>query len=268
MGELVFVGLGLSGLGGLSLEGFDFIKREAEAIFVELYTNILPNFSIEELRESLGLSKEVRLLRRRDLEDLSGKAVLDEARHRRVALLTPGDPLIATTHICLRLSAEKMGIRTRVIHAPSILSAAISACGLQCYKFGRTATVTKFSEVPYEVLKENLQRRLHTLLLLDIDVESGYAMSVREAFETLLSAEARRRENVLDRESLALVLARVGSPSSVVRADAVRELMRMDFGAPPYSIIIPGPLHFMEAEALVALAKAPADLVRRCTAHG
>jgi diphthine synthase len=34
-----------------------------------------------------------------------------------------------------------------------------------------------------------------------------------------------------------------------------------DFGAPHHSIVVPGKLHFMEAEALVELAGAPGDII-------
>jgi diphthamide biosynthesis methyltransferase len=37
-------------------------------------------------------------------------------------------------------------------------------------------------------------------------------------------------------------------------------LLHHDFGKPPYSIVFPGELHFMEAEALIFLADAPKSL--------
>jgi diphthamide biosynthesis methyltransferase len=36
--------------------------------------------------------------------------------------------------------------------------------------------------------------------------------------------------------------------------------MNHDFGGPPYSLIFPGKLHFMEAEALKVLGGAPETL--------
>ena len=41
------------------------------------------------------------------------------------------------------------------------------------------------------------------------------------------------------------------------KADSVLKMLDYDFGEPPHSIIFPGKLHFMEAEALVVLAGAP-----------
>jgi diphthine synthase len=45
-----------------------------------------------------------------------------------------------------------------------------------------------------------------------------------------------------------------------VKADSIEELLIYDFGEPPYSIIFPGKLHFMETEALIVLAGAPETL--------
>lgn len=259
MGELIFIGLGLNGIKSISLEGLEIIKS-ADEVFIELYTSIMPDFSLKELKSVVG--KEVKVLSRRDLEDLSGKAVLDEAKKgKRVALLTPGDPLIATTHISLRLLAEKAGVTTKVIHSSSIISAAISASGLHCYKFGRIVTITSGSETPYDVLRDNMRRGLHTLFLLDMDVERGYFMSVSEALNSLLEIENKRKENVISPSTLALVLSRVGSSTSCLKCDVILNLMKLDFGSPPHAIIIPGRLHFMEAEALITLADAPKKLV-------
>ena len=40
----------------------------------------------------------------------------------------------------------------------------------------------------------------------------------------------------------------------------MEELLSYDFGAPPHSLVIPGRLHFMEAEALITFAGAPITL--------
>jgi len=37
-------------------------------------------------------------------------------------------------------------------------------------------------------------------------------------------------------------------------------LLKYDFGGPPQSLIVPGDLHFMEAEALIRFAGAPERL--------
>jgi diphthine synthase len=48
----------------------------------------------------------------------------------------------------------------------------------------------------------------------------------------------------------------------VVRADRVERLREIDFGSPPHVLIVPGKLHFVEAEALEVFAGAPKDMMR------
>ncbi|MEM1566319.1 MAG: diphthine synthase [Candidatus Bathyarchaeia archaeon] len=262
MGELVFVGLGLHDERGVSLLGLEEAKT-ADSIFMESYTSLMPGFSLENFERLVG--KRVVIVSRRHLEDENGRVVLDAAGKGKAVLLVPGDPLVATTHVALRLEAEKRGIKTRVVHGASIVSAVMGLCGLHNYKFGRSVTIPfpeNFSETPYMVLAQNRSLGLHTLCLLDIDVERNRFLTIREALETLLKIEAERRLGVVGGETLTVGVARAGSPSPTVKAGTVRELLYYDFGGPPYSLIFPGKLHFMEAEALIILAKAPAAVRR------
>jgi diphthine synthase len=48
-----------------------------------------------------------------------------------------------------------------------------------------------------------------------------------------------------------------------LKAETVSGIMQVDFGGPPYAIIFPGQLHFVEAEALHVLCGAPKELVNR-----
>jgi len=257
MGELVFVGLGLHDETGISLKGLEEVKS-AESVFIELYTSILPNFSIDRFEETAG--KKLQLVSRKELEEENGGALLKEAEKGKVVLLVPGDPLIATTHVALRLEAERRGIKTHVVHGASIVSAAMGLSGLHNYKFGKSVTIPfpeNFSETPYEVIMENLRLGLHTLCLLDIDAEEKRYLSIREALEMLLKVEEKRKNGVITGERLAVGIARAGSPNPKVKADFVEKLLRYDFGDPPYTLIFPGKLHFMEAEALIVFASAP-----------
>ena len=56
-------------------------------------------------------------------------------------------------------------------------------------------------------------------------------------------------------------MARAGSHEPVVKAGYIEEVINHDFGAPPHTLIFPGKLHFMEAEALIALADAPKEVM-------
>ncbi|RWX73150.1 MAG: Diphthine synthase [Candidatus Methanosuratincola subterraneus] len=260
MPSLAFIGLGLYDEKGISLHGLE-IAKSAEIVLLESYTNIMPGLNLESLGKMIG--KEIRLIGRREVED--GKWILDAAAKREVALLVAGDPFVATTHVDLRLRAIKRGIRVEVVNAPSIVSVAPGAVGLQNYKFGKSATITfpePLSLVPYETLRINRSLGLHSLFFLDLRVEEGRFMKAGEAIRLLLDMEAKQRGGVVSEEMLMVVLARAGSPSQLVRAGKAAVLEDLDFGPPPHSLIVPGRLHFMEAEALVLIGGADEDLVR------
>lgn len=257
MGEIVFVGLGLHDETGISLKGLEEVKS-AESVFLELYTSLLPGFSMERF-EAIS-NKRLRIVSRRELEDENGEVILKEAEGGKAVLLVPGDPLIATTHVALRLEAERRGIATRVVHGASIVSAVMGLSGLHNYKFGKSVTIPfpeNFSETPYEVIAKNFSLGLHTLCLLDINVEEKRFLNIMEALELLLKVEAKRKDGVITDERLVVGIARAGSLNPTVKADLVKNLLRYDFGEPPYTLIFPGKLHFMEAEALIAFAGAP-----------
>ena len=265
MGELAFIGMGLYDEKDISLRGMEEL-RVADKVFVELYTSHMAGLSIANLERLCG--KPVTVVSRREVEEEEGKRIIEASRDGRVAFLVPGEPMVATTHVALRIKAEKEGIKTRIIHSSSIISAAISLSGLQSYKFGRNVTIPfpeerVFSEVPYQVVAQNRSLGLHTLCLLDVLVEKGRFMTVSEGLTYLLELERIKKGAVLNEDTLAVGIARAGSPNPEVHADSIEKLRRWDFGPPPHSIVIPGNLHFMEAEALITLAGAPEEVTNR-----
>ncbi len=264
MGELIFVGLGLNNEKDISLNGIEECKT-ADYVFLELYTSILSDFSKYRFEKIIG--RKVDLVSRSNLEEDDGALLINAARRGKAVFLVPGDPLIATTHITLRIAAEKQGIKTRIIHGTSIISAVVGLSCLQNYKFGKTVTVPlpdNFSETPYNVIAQNKKSGLHTLCLLDIKAEEKVFLTINEALVLLSSIEKRRGKGVVTPKTVVIGLARVGSKDSILKADYVERLLREDFGDPPHSLIFPGQLHFIEAEALVVLAGAP-ETIRSTT---
>lgn len=264
MGELVFVGLGLHSEKDVSLQGLEEAKS-AETVFAELYTSLMPRLNLAKLEEMVG--KRISFVSRQDLEDDCGKKILKAAEKGKTVLLVPGDPLIATTHVDLRIRAERQKIKTRVVHGASIVSAVMGLSGLQNYKYGRSVTIP-FSnqglvvETPYNVIGENRKRGLHTLCFLDIRAEEKRYMTIKEGLHALLNVEKKKRKHVVTSNTIVVGIARAGSEQPVVKADRVNKLLKHDFGAPPHTLVFPGRLHFMEAEALLTLAQAP-ESVRR-----
>ena len=262
MKELVFVGLGLHNEKGISLQGIEETKT-ADQAFMELYTSILPCFSMQRFEEIVN--KQVHIVSRRDIEEENGAVILNAAEKGKAVFLIPGDPFIATTHVALRIEAEKRGVRTRIVHGASVMSAIIGLSGLHNYKFGKTVTIPfpeNSSKTPYKVIAQNKKLGLHTLCLLDIKADEKRFLSINEALTLLVEIEKKRKEGVITQDTVAVGVAKAGSNAPTLKADFVKDLIKHDFGNPPQSLIFPGDLHFMEAEALVALAGAP-ELVKR-----
>jgi len=261
LGEIVFVGLGLHDEMGISLRGLEEVKT-ADTAFIELYTSFMPNFSIKQFEKISG--KRLKIIARRELEEKNGRDIIKAAEKGKAVLLVPGDPLIATTHVALRIEAEKLGIKTRIIHGASILSAVIGLSGLHNYKFGKSVTIPfpdeTSPETPYNVITQNKRIGLHTLCLLDIKSEVKRYLTIREGLRSLLKIEDGKKKKTVTRDTLAVGIARAGSENPTVKADFLRELLSYDFGGPPHSIVFLGKLHFMEAEALVTLTDAPKEL--------
>lgn len=246
---LYLIGLGLYDEKDLSLRALEILKG-CDEIYAELYTGVFRG-STEKLEELTG--KPVRILRREDLEEKPEENVLRNSRNMHIALLVPGDPLVATTHIDLILRARKLGIETKVIHSSSIYSA-IGETGLQLYKFGKTTTLAfpekgYFPTSPYDVIKENLSKGLHTLILLDVKAEEKRFMTVKEAIELLLDIEHRKTEGVFTPDRVCVGAARLGG-DSVIKVGTAESLRTEKFGDPPHILIVPGKLHFVEEEAL------------------
>jgi diphthine synthase len=202
------------------------------------------------------------------VEEKAEDLILSKARTKRVGFLVPGDPMVATTHVDLRLRAHKLGIKTQIIHAASVASAAAGAAGLQSYKFGRTVTIPasfrgELPESIYTCIKNNLSLGLHSLVLLEIDVENKKYISIPMALKQLLATSERQSDKTIGSGSLVVGVARIESPDMFVKAGTVTEIMHVDFGEPPYTLIFPGQLHFVEAEALHLFCGASEKLVSK-----
>ncbi|HEC56452.1 MAG TPA: diphthine synthase [Candidatus Syntrophoarchaeum butanivorans] len=257
---LTFVGLGLYDERDITRRGLEAI-RSAEFVYLEEYTSRLGGCNREKLEGVFG--RKVLPATRTDIEN-DPEEILRRAASSDVVLLTGGDPMSATTHIDLRLRAHDRGIKTRIIHAPSIFTAVAGITGLSSYKFGKSATISYpwgergvISEVPYDTIKINRAHGLHTLLLLDIS--NGRCMRIHEALKILSMLEEKRDEGVVD-NLLFVGVARAGSEDMTVKAGDLETLMHFDFGPPLHVLVAVGELHFIEHEALVKFAGLKGDL--------
>ena len=250
MPPVIFVGLGLNDEKGMTLEGVEEARR-ADRVFAEFYTSVMPNLRVDKLEELIG--KKIEVLTRAQLEDENGERILSSAEGERVAFLVPGDPMIATTHVSLRLALARKGIESRISHSASVFSAVCGSTGLQSYKFGKSTTLPRDEPTPpsvIDVIRENRSRNLHTLLLLEFKTDGKPQLTIGSAINKLVQAD----RGIMER--LAVGVARLGSPDQKVGAGKVSRLIESDFGPVPHALVFPGKLHFMEAEALKAFAGA------------
>jgi diphthine synthase len=253
---LSFVGLGLYDTRSVTVAGAERIGAADEA-FVEFYTSQLPGATVPELEAVHGVS--ITPVDRSAVES-DPAMILEAAAAGPTVFLTAGDPMIATTHVDLRLRAIEAGISTEVLHGISAQTAASSLTGLQNYKFGRAITLPFPREatqpVPQSVqaaIDANTEAGLHTLVFLDIDAPSGRYLHADDAATQLAATSPDR---------LGVVIARAGSPDPLVQVGPLRSLAAGDYGAPLHMLVLPGDLHHIEAEALAVLGDYPEILTR------
>ncbi|MHA1213851.1 MAG: diphthine synthase [Candidatus Hodarchaeales archaeon] len=252
--RIFFVGMGLKGVESCSIESIK-IFNEVDKIFIENFTNFIVESTTDIYKD---FEDKIQYVTRQDIEE-NVDQFLKEIEGLSTAILVPGDPFIATTHISLRLLAKKRGFKTKVVHNTSILSAAASASGLSAYRFGRTATLPfpeNKSIYPYKIIKSNKSIDAHTLVLLDLDQPSGRFLSIKQAIDQLLELEELEKEKILSPESLVVGLAQLGRKNEFIFAGTATEVRNLNWieKEPPQALIICADnLHFAEEEALEGL---------------
>lgn len=251
---LTFIGLGLYDERSITVEGRDAL-RGAERAFMEQYTSRLIGTDVETLEAEHGIGIEIR---DRAGVERNPEEMLAAAESEDVAFLVVGDPMVSTTHVDLRLRAADRGIETRIVHGTTAEAAASSLTGLQNYRFGPATTLP----FPYahgaeglpasvtNIIDDNRERGLHTLVYLDIKQERGDYMTADIAADLLAEEYA---------DLLAVAVCRAGSPDPVVAADSLSELADREFGGPLHLLVVPGDLHHIESEALRTFAGAPPE---------
>jgi diphthine synthase len=246
---LYLIGLGLSDEKDISVKGLE-IVRKCDKIYLENYTSLL-QCTIYDLEKFYG--KKITLADR-EMTEQGEDHLLEEAQDKEVAFLIVGDPFSATTHIEFLKQALARGVELKVINNASILTA-IGITGLQLYKFGKTTSIPFIEEhphleTPYQVYKENHNLGLHTLFLLDLKPKEHKFLSIKRALETLEQIEEHKKEGFITKKTKVVGCARLGSDNYVIKYGALEEIKEKDFGKPPYCLIIPGKMHFLEEEML------------------
>ena len=164
---LYLVGLGLGGPDDITVKGLEIVKK-AKRVYLDGYTSVM-SCGREHLEKTYGC--KINLLHRTEIEDdEAAEKIFEGANIDDVVFLVVGDPLGATTHTDLILRARKKNISYKIVHNASIMNA-VSSCGLQLYRFGKTVSIPYWTddwrpESFIDGILCNKQNDLHTLCLL------------------------------------------------------------------------------------------------------
>lgn len=260
---LYLIGLGLYSEKDISVRGLELVK-ESDYLYMEYYTSIL-GVNKETLEKFYG--KEIILADREMVESQFEKEILEKAKTHKVSLLVVGDPFSATTHVDLYSRALEAKIKIEVLNNASIINAC-GITGLSLYRFGEIISVPFFTQKwkPYsfyEKIKNNQEKDLHTLLLLDIKVkevseenmsigkiiyEPPRFMTINQALEQLKESENELQREILKEETQFIGLARVGAPDQLIVSGSYNDLIKFDFGGPLHSLVLVGKMHSIEQE--------------------
>jgi diphthine synthase len=253
---LWFVGTGINGYRGLSLAALDALKK-CEIVYVERFTSALSEGDLQGLNSLLG--RQAKPVQRWFVED--GREILEAAKSKEVALVTYGDPLIATTHTELRSRAARNSIKTSVLHSASGIFSIMGETGLHIYKFGRMVTMMSEPQSAisvYSAIFENLLAGSHTLILTEYSYDEGkdpFFLDPASVFQLLKDVERDQKHQIFSDDTFAVVASRVGMGDQKLISGKVKSLAKIRFGEGPHSVILTGALHFTESEALAALTE-------------
>lgn len=238
------LGVGLNKITDLPYSAVEKLKQ-CDLIYFEYYTSVY-NSTKEEIETFLN--KEIIMANRELVENNS--QLLENAKTKNVAFLVIGDVFAATTHIELYQQAKKQQILVEIIPNASILTA-VGITGLELYKFGKTTSIPFPNyeiTTPYDVAKDN--QPLHTLFLLDLKPDENKFLSPNEALNILLKIEKTKNNNLFTKETKMLVCLRLATETQAIHYNTIENLLNLDYGPPPYCLILPGKLHFKEEELL------------------
>jgi len=226
---LYIIGIGLNKK-GISLEGLEACK-DSET-YLESYTVDFPYY-IKDIEKFIG--KEVKKLER---EDVESDKLINLAKKKNIALLVYGAPLSATTHNVLIEDCEKNSVKCKVIYSGSIFDA-VAETGLSLYKFGKVASMPKFTEnyKPtsfVDLVKENQSIKAHSLILVDIGLDFPSAL--------------KQLKESLEFERI-VVCSKMGTEEQKIFYGSLNSLEEKDFEK-PFCFIIPSELNFKEKDFL------------------
>jgi diphthine synthase len=110
------------------------------------------------------------------------------------------------------------------------------------------------SSTAYYTIFENLKLGNHTIILLEWNQNKNFFLDPKDAISSLQNQEKEQNRKVFSGDTYGIVASRIGQETQKITAGKFSDLSKIDFGAAPHTIIIPGTMHFTESDALKALA--------------
>ncbi|MEM2116044.1 MAG: diphthine synthase [Candidatus Woesearchaeota archaeon] len=229
---LYLIGAGLKDEYDLSLRAIEVLKN-CDEIFFEKYTSY-SQISIKNLEKIIN--KPIISVGRSFIEEKSNE-IINQSKEKNIAIIVIGHPLIATTH-SIFLSCDHI----EILHNYSVLNY-ISVTGLDMYKFGRIVSIPFHESYSFiDHIKKNLSINLHTLILLDLDVEKERFMIINEALERLVEFK----------EHFFIACCGLAQSNEKILFSTYRKLQSINFEnyPKPQCLILPANLQFFEEEIL------------------
>ncbi|MEM0201555.1 MAG: diphthine synthase [Candidatus Micrarchaeaceae archaeon] len=228
---------------------------KASKVYYESYTSLISESKVRFISDNIG--KPMEGLPRERLEEESMQ-IVKEAKHSDIAIIFSGDPLIATTHKIIFINAKKEGVPVTIMHSSSVLSAAIGESGLDFYRFGKVATISRWTDSYkpvsfYDSIEANQQNNLHTLLLLDYMPESGSSMQLTEALRILKEAENHYGKGIIKAGMKMFAMVNLGMEKQQKLYLTIEELEKADVEKGPACIILPARLSDIEEEIISSM---------------
>src|SRR5919199_4719648 len=123
---LWIIGIGVNGYRGISTEALEVLKK-CDKIYLERFTSPISDNDIRGLDALIAKNSHehdiILPVQRWFVED--GRELIEQSKIKNIALLTYGDPLIATTFTELQVRAVKRSIKVKIIHAASGITSLI-----------------------------------------------------------------------------------------------------------------------------------------------
>ena len=256
---LWIIGVGINGYKGISIDALEILKK-CDRVYIERFTSPLSDNDLEALNALVRKNSYdyniIIPVQRWFIED--GRELIEQSQYKNIALLTYGDPLVATTFTELHVRAVKRSIKVKVIHAASGITSLIGESGLHIYKFGRTVTMMSGFESyisVYTTILDNLLGGNHTLILTEYANNNGklFFLDPTYFFERMLQAEEDIKNGAFSQETFVIVASRIGTEQQRIESGKVKSLINKDYGMGPHSIIVTASLHFTELDAVKTL---------------